>query len=114
MGCDIHIYSERFDAETFKWVVITNKDEWSYNFYNNQLQKILSDNKSHIKSIFNGEITQLESNIKESENTINWLPGDRNYSGFGYIADVRNYNNEIEPFKKGGEEDPSNYDLSPE
>jgi hypothetical protein len=114
MGCDIHIFAERFDNKSKKWIAVKKKDEWAYNHYNNCFKELLLDEKNHIKSIFNGHKADLENQVKRSENSINWLPSDRNYLGFGFIADVRNDGKRIKPFKIGGNEEPKDFDLSPD
>ena len=115
MGCDIHLYMEKYNEENNKWEAVTRRKEIAIKRVNKEITLMESDNKMAIKSIFNGEKEILLKKLHLAENNFLWMNEQRSYLAFAYLADVRNeWRSSFESLKIGGEFDNEIYNFSTE
>lgn len=100
MGYDIHMYVEKY--ENNEWIPVAGKHPM-FDFYYNQSLKALTESERILKfqQAKNYDTTTMDK----------WFYCDRNYTLFSLLANVRNYDGEIEPISepRGIPEDVSDF-----
>ncbi|KAL9657563.1 hypothetical protein ABK040_000990 [Willaertia magna] len=82
MGCDIHLYVEKYDEEKKEWTVMDNNHQ-PVHYNNNKIKKVEETPND------NDESDEGEEDLEELYN-LQWFYTDRNYDVFAILADVRN------------------------